>query len=451
MQLSGKTVLIVGLGKSGLAAAQLSASKGARVLVTDSNLSQLKPEIATQLDRIQAVRVPETQVQQSSFDLLVLSPGVPMDAPIAIQARAKGIPVTGELELAAPYLKSKKIGITGSNGKTTTTALTNHILTSAGIRSLAGGNIGVAPSAMVADSVTLDWLVLELSSFQLETIQEFRVDISVGLNVTPDHLDRHRTMDAYVAAKRRLVETQEVGNAAVLNADDEYLREFAAVTKATCHWTSLKTAKEPGFWVSDEDIQSSYGRLMSLSEISLPGNHNVENVMAAAAAAHLVGVGLKQISQGVRSFKGVEHRIEFTRQIDGVRYYNDSKATNVDATMKALASFPGRIWLILGGKDKGSDYRLLMPLLKDRVAGVFLIGAAAEKIAQQIGSPNSSFSIADVGTLSEAVGRAHQISRAGDVVLLAPACASFDQFDNFEHRGHVFKQLVAALPEKERQ
>jgi UDP-N-acetylmuramoylalanine--D-glutamate ligase len=284
--------------------------------------------------------------------------------------------------------------------------------------------------------------VVELSSFQLELIQDFRTDISVFLNLTPDHLDRHHTLELYSKAKARIFENQREEDFAVLNADDSATTELAP-TRPHVYWFSRKQRAALGaFLRGDEIVFRTDGKeemVLKRDDVPLPGAHNLENVLAAVAAARIAGASAKAVAEGVRAFAGVEHRLEFVAEINGVRYFNDSKATNVDATLKALDSFPGRILVILGGKDKGSDYTMLQATLRERAILALLIGAAADKIGNQI---DGSVAVERAGTLERAVEIASQAARAGDIVLLAPACASFDQFENYEHRGRVFKALV---------
>jgi UDP-N-acetylmuramoylalanine--D-glutamate ligase len=288
-------------------------------------------------------------------------------------------------------------------------------------------------------------LVLEVSSFQLETIQTFRPKVAVVLNVTPDHLDRHRTFEAYVDAKARMFENQESSDFAVLNEDDPTSVAMAARTRAQVYWFSRQKEVKQGAWVRDGNILFRDGvqqrEIMLVSEIPLKGAHNLENVLAAVCAGVLMGCAPEKIRQAVRDFKAVEHRLEFVATIRGVDYYNDSKATNVDATIKALESFPANIHLILGGKDKGSDYSVLNDLLRQRVKRVYTIGAAATKIESQI----KSVEVVHAETLENALRKANALAESGDVVLLAPACASFDQFKNYEQRGQVFKEIVRGL------
>jgi UDP-N-acetylmuramoylalanine--D-glutamate ligase len=437
-------VVVIGGKRSGQAAAELLQNQGAFVRAMDSQpLSEEDQAAFDELD-VEVVLQDEANLpfEGREPDFIVLSPGVPFDLPMLAALRARGVPTIGEVELASYFLLGSVIGITGSNGKTTTTALTGHILETCGVPCQVGGNIGTAAAALVETSKEDQWNVLELSSFQLESIDHFRATIGVCLNVTPDHLDRHHTFEAYAAAKRRLFETQQNRDFAVLNYDDPICRDFAAHTQAQVFWFSAKEKVPAGVWLDGEQICYNAKPFMTLSQIKLRGMHNVENVMAAALLAHLAGVKLKEIGPAVESFGGVEHRIEFVRDFNGVLYYNDSKATNVDATLKAIHAFPGNIWIILGGKDKGSNYAPLREPLHERAKAALLIGAATPLIKTAL---EGAVELVECETLDAAVQHARQHASAGDIVLLAPACASFDQFENYEHRGNTFKHLVAEL------
>src|SRR5580658_4466278 len=456
MELKDKRVLVVGLGKSGVASALFLKAHGARVTVSDTKSGdELRNEIPVLLDH--GITVETGGHGDRTFrgqDRIVVSPGVPVDAPPLVQARAMGEAVIGEIELAAQFLPGPVVAITGSNGKTTTTTLAGEILTAGGLQTLVGGNIGT-PAISLAERATPETaIVLEVSSFQLETIQTFHPKVAVVLNVTPDHLDRHRTFEPYVDAKARIFENQQSSDFAVLNEDDPTCVTMAARTRAQVFWFSRQKEVKQGAWVHSGNILFRDGRVeqktsqktsqlvvMQVSEIPLKGAHNLENVLAAVCAGALMGCAPEKIRQAVRDFKAVEHRLEFVATIRGVDYYNDSKATNVDATIKALESFPANIHLILGGKDKGSDYSVLNELLRQRVKRVYTIGAAAGKIESQI----KGAEIVHAETLENAVRKANALAEPGDVVLLAPACASFDQFKNYEQRGQVFKEIVRGL------
>jgi UDP-N-acetylmuramoylalanine--D-glutamate ligase len=424
MKLEGINALVVGMEKSGQACVAFLLAHGANVTATD-----LKPR------EIPGFRLQSDDVFAEPWDLIVLSPGVPADLAPLNAARSRGVNVIGEIELAAPFLRGKTIGITGSNGKTTTTSLTGHILRSAGVPVQVGGNIGTPVVAMTEDSRDDQWNVIELSSFQLETARTFRAHAGVCLNVTQNHLDRHRTMENYIAAKSNLFRMQREGSYAVLNAADPVCRGFADLTPATKLWFSRADIHDGQVWLHHQP-------LMPLSEIPIPGLHNAENVLAAAHAASIAGVSAEAIAAAVRTFRAVEHRLEFTAEIDGVRYYNDSKATSVDAALKAIDSFPGNLWVILGGTDKGSDYRVMRDKLAAKAKAALLIGAAEDKIASHL---EGALPLVHAGTIARAVAEAAAKARPGDIVLLAPACSSFDQFQNYEQRGQVFKQLVKDL------
>ncbi|MGH9497135.1 MAG: UDP-N-acetylmuramoyl-L-alanine--D-glutamate ligase [Candidatus Sulfotelmatobacter sp.] len=450
MELNGKRVLVVGLGKSGVASALFLKKHGAKVSVSDTKSGDdLRNEIPELLDH--GIDVETGGHGERTFrgqDLIVVSPGVPVDAPPLVQARSLGESVIGEIELAAQFLPGPIIAITGSNGKTTTTTLTGEIMTAAGLPTLVGGNIGT-PAISLAERAEKDTIiVLEVSSFQLETIQTFRPRVGVVLNVTPDHLDRHRTFEAYVDAKARIFENQQPSDFAVLNADDPTCVSMAKRTKAQVFWFSRQKEVQQGAWGHDGKIlfrdKAGQREILQVSEIPLKGAHNLENVLAAVCAAALMNCAPEKIRQAVIGFKAVEHRLEFVAKINGVDYYNDSKATNVDATIKALESFPANIHLVLGGEDKGSDYTVLNDLLRQRVKRVYTIGAAAAKIESQI----KGTEVVHAETLDNAIRKANAVAHPGDVVLLAPACASFDQFKNYEHRGKVFKEVVDELGRK---
>lgn len=444
MEFRGKYIVVIGTKRSGLGAAELLSKHGATVRALDSTLPT--DEDASKFRALQV----EVLLQEPGNlkahgrepDAIVLSPGVPYDLPMLVEARQRGIPVIGEVELASYFLQGPTIGITGSNGKTTITALTGHLLQSCGIACQVGGNIGTAVTAMIASSREHVWNVLELSSFQLEAIDRFRARIAVCSNVTPDHLDRHHTFENYANTKARLFETQKTGDAAVLNFDDPTCREFARRTKANVHWFSSSQRLREGIWMRHDQIFRNDEPFMHRSQIKLLGLHNVENVVAAASVAHLAGANPDAIAAAVSSFPGVEHRIEFVREHNGVNYYNDSKATNVDATLKAVDAFDGNLWVILGGKDKGGSYAPLREPLRAKGKGALLIGAAAPLIKDAL---QDVLPTVDCGTLAEAVSYAQAQAVDGDTVLLAPACASFDQFQSYEDRGRQFKNFVNTL------
>ncbi|MGA7913953.1 MAG: UDP-N-acetylmuramoyl-L-alanine--D-glutamate ligase [Candidatus Acidiferrales bacterium] len=443
--LAGKRVLVVGLARTGLVTALFSAGYGATVTATDERPEADLGQSAGKL-RAAGVRLELGGHVDASFleqDLIVVSPGVPANLPALAAAHKKNIPVWSEIELAWRFLRGKLVAITGSNGKTTTTALVAHILKTSNIPTLVGGNIGTPLLALVESSTDPAVTVAEVSSFQLETIESFRPEIGVLLNLTPDHLDRHGTFEEYARAKMRMFENQLERDIAVLNADDpEITKRMPA--KPQIFWFSRQKRVANGAFLRENEIifrnEGSETVLARREQIPLRGEHNVENVLAACAAAYLAGATPAAIASGVQSFRGVEHRLEFVAEIAGVQYYNDSKATNVDAAVKAVQAFPGPLLVILGGKDKGSPYTPLRALLKDRARVALVIGEAAEKIA---GDLQGAVEIQRAGTLERAVAMAIERAQPGYTVLLAPACSSFDQFENYEQRGRVFKELVA--------
>src|ERR1700683_2246244 len=465
MDLQGKRVLVVGLGKSGVASALFLKAHGASVTASDTKSGDdLRNDIPVLLDH--GITVETGGHGDRTFrgqDLIVVSPCVRGDAPMLGEGRTVGEAVIGEIELAAQFLPGPIIAITGSNGKTTTTTLTGEIMMAAGFSTLVGGNIGTPAISLAERAQSETVIVLEVSSFQLETIQTFRPKVAVVLNVTPDHLDRHGTFEVYVGAKARIFENQrsaenqrssenqESGDSqkgsdfAVLNADDPTCAAMASRARAPVFWFSRQKEVQRGAWVRDGNIvfrdSSGQREITQVSEIPLKGAHNLENALAAICVGALMGCASEKIRQAVHDFKAVEHRLEFVVTIRGVDYYNDSKATNVDATIKALESFPANIHLILGGKDKGSDYSVLNELLGQRVERVYTIGAAAGKIESQV----KGVEVVHAETFENAVRNAHAVADPGDVVLLAPACASFDQFKNYEQRGQVFKEIVKGL------
>jgi len=448
MEINNKRVLVVGLGKSGVASALFLKARGARVTVSDAKPEdELGEEIPALLDH--GIAVETGGHGERTFrgqDLIVVSPGVPIDSPPLVQARTLGETVIGETELAAQFLPGRIVAITGSNGKTTTTTLAGEIVAAGGYPTVVGGNIGTPAISLVERATPETIVVLEVSSFQLETIHTFRPRIAVVLNVTPDHLDRHRTFAAYTDAKARIFENQQAEDFTILNADDPTCVRLASRTRAPVFWFSRKKEVKQGAYVHDGRVfsrdASGQREIMLVSEIPLKGAHNVENVLAAVCVGALMRCEPERIRKTIRDFRAVEHRLEYVATIRGVEYYNDSKATNVDATIKALESFPANVHLILGGKDKGSDYTVLNDLLRQRVKRVYTIGAAAGKIESQI---KGTVEIVHAETLEAAVERAAAAAQPGDIVLLAPACASFDQFQNYEHRGRVFKEVVSGL------
>jgi UDP-N-acetylmuramoylalanine--D-glutamate ligase len=434
-------ILVVGMARSGVAAARLLKSRGRDVFVTDSG----KPEGASEL-RAAGIRV-ETGGHTADLFLtaeeIVLSPGVPPDIPPIQAARAKGVPVVSELEVASRYLRGSIIAITGSNGKTTTTTLVGEILKAAGRTVQVGGNIGAAMCGLVETSTPATINVIEVSSFQLEGIRNFHPNAAAVLNVTPDHLDRYAGFDEYRRTKFRIFESQREGDVAILNKDDpqvvpspvpirSQIRYFSRLEKLTAGASRVG----PSLCLNGEPV-------LPVSDMRLRGDHNIENVLAAMTLVDGYGITSASLARTIREFRGVEHRLEFVRSLEGVEYFNDSKATNVDSSLKAVNSFERNVIIILGGRDKGAPYEPLVSAMRGRVKHVLLLGEAAGRIGLAIGSAIPS---SRVTSLETAVRDAARIATPGDVVLLSPACASYDMFVNYEHRGRVFKQAVLELP-----
>lgn len=445
VELERKRVLVVGLARTGLVVSIFCAAYGAIVTAIDE---KAETELVSTAERLRAAGVtlgfgaarPEVFVNQ---DLIIVSPGVPAKLPGLELARNRSIPVWSEIELAWRLLRGKLVAITGSNGKTTTTALTAHILQSAKIPVLVGGNIGTPLLARVEASSDSTVTVAEVSSFQLETIDAFRPDVGVLLNLTPDHIDRHGSFEEYARAKQKLFQNMLDRDAAVLNADDPQVAQRGPV-RGQAFWFSRQKRLAAGTFLRGDQIlfrrDGSESVLMRRGDIPLRGEHNLENVLAASTAAIIAGAPTDSIEAAVRTFPGVEHRLEFVADVGGVAFYNDSKATNVDATLKAIDAFPGSLFVILGGKDKGSPYEPLREPLRQKAKLVLLIGAAADKIAAELAG---SVEMQHAATLERAVALALERAKPGDTVLLAPACASFDQYENFEQRGREFKEIVA--------
>ena len=447
IELRGKRVLVVGLARTGVSTALFCAARGARVTASDARSAAQLGETVGHLREAGCTLElgAHTNPTFLAQDLIVPSPGVPATLPALVGARQAGIPIRSEIELASHFLRGRLVAITGSNGKTTTTALVAHILAGAGIPVIVAGNIGTPLISRVEESTDRSVTVAEVSSFQLELIDSFLPDIAVMLNLTPDHLDRHASFEEYCRAKLRLFQNQTERDFAVLNADDPVVARQAPSGPRIC-WFSRSRRVAVGASLRDSRIvfrdDGGETHLLDRGDIGLRGEHNVENVLAAASAAWLSGAAAPAIAAGVRSFPGVEHRLELVAEIGGVHFFNDSKATNVDAALKALSAFSGGLHVILGGKDKGGSYAPLIEPLRRRARLVLLIGAAAENIEDQIGA---AVPVMRAGTLDRALALAWERARPGDTILLAPACASFDQFENYEHRGRVFKQLVRAL------
>ena len=452
MELSGRKTLVLGAGKSGIASAKFVAERGGTVALHDKKLFETWSDEAKSLkDKFNVGLIdgnlPSWLLDQ--IDLVIISPGVPTNTIPARYVDRKDGEVIGEVELAYRFLKGRIVGITGSNGKTTTTTLVGELLRNSGIETQVGGNIGTPLLSLTETSTEKSWTVVELSSFQLETIKEFRANVAIATNVTPNHMDRYDFFSDYAAAKHRLFMNQTAEDVAILNADDEVTASWASGLRAHVSLFSVKKELDEGLFLRGRDLVCrSNGKekiLTTRDEIFVRGLHNVENVLAAFAAGLACGAAPDSMRETVRNFKGVEHRIEFVREIEGVLFYNDSKATSVDATLKALEALseePGKTVLILGGRGKNAPYAPLVPLIEKIVRKLVLIGEDADNIESQL---KTHAEIVRADSMADAVQKSFESAEKGDSVLLAPACASFDMFKSFEQRGTVFKSEVLSL------
>ncbi len=455
MEISGRKTLVLGAGKSGIASAKFLAMRGATVALHDKKTIENWSEEARSLKEKFGVGLIDGNLPSwllDQIDLVIVSPGVPTNTIPARYVERKDGEVIGEIELAYRFLKGRIVGITGSNGKTTTTTLTGEILKNAGISTQIGGNIGTALITLTENSTEDSWTVIELSSFQLETIKDFRPNAGLCLNITPNHMDRYDLFSDYAAAKHRLFMNQTAEDVAILNADDEITASWAKGLKANVVMFSAKKELSEGLFLRGKDLVCrADGRekvLTTRDEIFLQGLHNVENILASLAAGLACGASPDSMKETIKNFKGVEHRIEFVSEIDGVKFYNDSKATSVDATLKALEAMSesnGKTILILGGRGKNAPYAPLVPLIEKSVRALVLIGEDAANIESQL---KNTAEIIRAGSMTDAVEKSFEIAEKNDSVLLAPACASFDMFNSFEERGEIFKEAVFEVGSK---
>lgn len=450
LNLKNKKVLVVGAGKSGISVARFLLKQGASVVLTDAReKNRFNGELDALLEsgvRAELGYYPE--VKAGVFDILVVSPGVPPSISPITCARQHGIPVMGELELAYRFARTPMVAITGTNGKTTTAALVGEIFRAAGYSTLVGGNIGLPLVDVVEEYGTEDMIVAEVSSFQLETADLFCPRVAVVLNITPDHLDRHGTMDEYTEAKARIFARQGQGDITVLNYDDERTRALGDLTRGQVIFFSRRHNLKEGVLVQGGRIVVRLGNqdidVMAVQEVAIPGAHNLENALAAVAASYAMGVHQTVLAHTLRTFTGVAHRLEIVAEKNGVKFVNDSKGTNPDASIKALEAFERPIILLAGGKNKGSDFTEFTRLIKEKVRTLVVLGECAgemERAARKVGYSE----ILRAADFRNAVLMAYRIARPGDVVLLSPACASWDMFNNYEERGDLFRDIVNGL------
>ncbi|HET6151185.1 MAG TPA: UDP-N-acetylmuramoyl-L-alanine--D-glutamate ligase [Polyangia bacterium] len=459
MDLTDRRVLVVGLGRSGTAAARLCAARGARVTVTDSRpAAELGAALAALPAGVAQALGGHPQALFTGAELIVLSPGVP-DIPALAAARRAGVAVTGELELASRFIEASLVGITGTNGKSTTTTLCGAILASTSAPTFVGGNLGqpLAEAVGTPAGGLGGHCVVEASSFQLETVETFRPRVAVLLNITDDHLDRYDSIDSYAAAKARIFRAQRAGDYAVVNADDQRalrVSEGVAARRLTFSVDGVPAGavSGPGGWVAGDALcirlpggeEERYPGLLP----ALLGKHNQANALAALLAGRLAGASPAQALRGLTAFRALAHRMELVAEVGGVAYFDDSKGTNVGAVVAALAGFPRRVVLIAGGRDKGGDYAPLATALAAVGRGAVLIGEAAERIAASLSAslpPSSSLRIERAASMEEAVAAAVRLARPGDAVVLSPACSSFDMFRDYAHRAEVFRAAVQAV------
>jgi UDP-N-acetylmuramoylalanine--D-glutamate ligase len=435
-----KNLGVLGLGKSGVAAANLAVKLGYNVFASDSGskrkIKELNKKINTEFDGH------SDKILNS--DVIVKIPGIHSDISILKKAIKKKIIIISEFSFSLKNSKYKKIiAITGTNGKTTTTDLTAKIIKSVYKNSIVVGNIGMPLADKALKTGKSTYITMELSSYQLEDTPDFRPNISVLLNITPDHIEHHKTMNAYIKAKENVFINQRRGDFAILNYDDKICRRISSKVKANLIYFSKK-ALNKGIFYNKGKIVIKVGKKHFEIEpkINIVGRHNIENILAATAAAYAAGVNPKDIEKVISKYKGVEHRIEFVKTVNDTDYYNDSKSTNIDSTRVALESFDKNILIIMGGRDKGFPYLPLRNLAKNKVKAIFLIGEASSKIRKDLSGTTNFY---NCGNIENAVKQIYKVSTPYDTVLLSPACASFDQFKNFEERGNIFKQLVHKL------
>jgi UDP-N-acetylmuramoylalanine--D-glutamate ligase len=443
-----KKISVIGAVRSGIGAAKLAKKLGAVPFVSDSG-SRQKLQDAIKLFGEEGIKYECGEHTEAIYDcdFIITSPGVPSESPVLQKALDKKIKIYSELEFSSWFCKGNVISITGTNGKTTTTSLCGHVFNSCGLKTYLAGNIGYAFSEIALDVKENECVALETSSFQLDNIEEFKPRISALLNITPDHLDRYNNdIQNYINSKLRVFEKQDENDYLILNADDKLTPEIISNKKVNVFHFSLIKEVENGAYLKDDLIRfATKGKtefVCNVDKISLKGEHNYANAMAVISMAKLFNLDNDKIIEALGNFPGVEHRLEFVRDINGVKYYNDSKATNVDSVWYALKSFEQPIFLILGGKDKGNDYNQIKELVDSKVKKIYAIGSSSEKVFNFF---HKSVKVELKGTIDDCIIAANQEAREGDVVLLSPACASFDMFDNFEHRGKVFKEAVNKL------
>ena len=445
LEIKNRKISVIGAVRSGLGAAKLAKQLGAIPFVSDAG-SEEKLKSSIEILRKEKIDFEITQHTEKVLDcdLMVVSPGVPSNAEVINNARSKNIKIISELEFASSFCKANVIGITGTNGKTTTTSLCNYLFNECGVKSYSAGNIGLAFSEIALEAKENEFVSLEISSFQLDLIDQFKPKVAMILNITPDHLNRYEnSVEKYALSKLRVFENQDENDFLILNKDSDLLNQYFKKAKSSILFFSTKKKVSNGCYLENDEVKYVRNDFeefsCKVSDIFIKGEHNIQNAMAVIIAAKIFNLNDKKIIEALKSFKGVEHRLELVREIDGVKFINDSKATNVDSVIVALKSFDEPIFLILGGQDKGNDYSMIEELVVEKVKKIYAIGSSAEKVFNYFHSKVKTEIKKD---FDEVVNTAISEAREGDVLLLSPACASFDMFDSYEHRGKVFKHIV---------
>ena len=445
LEIKNKKISIIGAVRSGLGAAKLAKHLGAIPFVSDAG-SEEKLKSSIEVLQIEKIDFEIGTHSEKVFDcdLMVVSPGVPSNAEVIKNAKSKNIKIISELEFASSFCKANVIGITGTNGKTTTTSLCDYLFNECGVKSYSAGNIGLAFSEIATVAKENEFVSLEISSFQLDLIDKFKPKVAMILNITPDHLNRYEnSVEKYALSKLRIFENQDANDYLILSKDSELLNQYFKKAKSNIFFFSTSKKVSNGCYLENDEVRFVRNDVVEfsckVSDIFIKGEHNIQNAMAVIIAAKIFNLDNKKIIEALKSFKGVEHRLELVREIDGVKFINDSKATNVDSVIVALKSFDEPIFLILGGQDKGNDYSMIEELVTEKVKKIYAIGSSAEKVFNYFHGKVKTEIKKD---FEEVINTAISEAREGDVVLLSPACASFDMFDNYEHRGKVFKQIV---------
>jgi len=445
LEIKNKKISIIGAVRSGLGAAKLAKQLGAIPFVSDAGSEEkLKASIEYLENEKINFEVSNHTEKVLDCDLMVVSPGVPSDSEVIRLAKSKNIKIISELEFASSFCKANVIGITGTNGKTTTTSLCDYLFNECGVKSYSAGNIGLAFSEIATEAKENEFVSLEISSFQLDLIDKFKPKVAMILNITPDHLNRYEnSVENYALSKLKIYENQDANDHLIISKDSELLNQYFKKPKSNVLFFSTSKKVSNGCYLENNEVRFVRNDAVEfsckVSDIFIKGEHNIQNAMAVIIAAKIFNLDNEKILKALKSFKGVEHRLELVRVIDGVKFINDSKATNVDSLFVALKSFDDPIFLILGGKDKGNDYQMIESLVIEKVKKIYAIGSSAEKVFNYFHSKVKTEIKKD---FDEVINTAISEAREGDVVLLSPACASFDMFDNYEHRGKVFKQIV---------